>query len=487
MARMRIGGEWRGAEAQWSLESRSPGTGAVIGYVPRGSRVDVDAAVAAARRAAPALRRLGVWDRSALCRRVAEAIRRRQEPLAQLLSLEQGKPLHREARGEVAFAIEAFEAAAERIKWLQSSGFNLSDANKRGFTLLRPRGVYGVITPWNFPLSIPCAYYFAPGLAAGNAFVWVAAPSTSLVSSLLMECIVEADLPAGSVNFVSGEGEVVGRALASHPDVDAVAFTGSTPTGKIVAACAAGKPVSLELGGNGPTIVLGDADLDLAAARITAAAFTNAGQICTSTERVIADARVYDGLAERVAALAAKVVLGVPADPATTMGPVHNEAVAAKVDLHLEEGAARGAAILFGGGRAGGFATRLYHRPAVIVDVHEDSLLNREETFGPVVPLLRFSRDADLERIVAKSRFGLFGSIFTQSIDRAFRCAEWLKVGTVHVNEMSAFWELGMPAGGASGTSSGTGRIGMAEAIRGMSDEITLTLSLSAATTLAGP
>lgn len=472
--RMRIGHAWIAAEE--SHPTISPATGQSIGSASLGTAGHIDDAVVAARCAAERLARLGVWDRAALCRRVGQAIAARADELAMLLANEQGKPFESEAKDEVAFAVESFEVAAEAVKHVNGTSFPLREAGRLGITALRPRGVYGVITPWNYPIAIPCAYYLAPGLAAGNALVWVPALTTSLVASLLMECLEAADLPDGAVNLVTGHGAVVGDALAGHRDVDAVGVTGSTATGRSVAMRAAGKPVSLELGGNGPTIVFADADLDLAAARICEGAFTNAGQTCTATERVLVERSVHDELRERLVARASAVVLGDPFDPATMMGPLHNQDTVDKVLAHLDDACAAGATIDCGGAVATGFATPLYFPATVVSGVGVGTLLNREETFGPVVPLLSFADEEELQAITRASRYGLFASVFTRSVDTAMRQAGRLRAGVVHINEMSAYWDLTVPGGGASGSDSGTGRIGIAQSIRAMSDEVTVTL-----------
>lgn len=475
----RIGADWRlGASGEF-LAIRSPCTGEWLGHIALSSPADVDAAVAAARAAQPRFGKLSVFDRAKLCTRIADVIDARAEDLARLLCLEQGKPFHAEAKGEVAGAALGFRNAAEQIKWLETASFPLMDGNKRAFSFLQPKGTFAVVTPWNFPLALPSIYYLGPGLATGNAMVWVPAPTTSLVAAALMDCMIEAGLPDSVINLVLGDGAVVGDAAVTHPGTDAVAFTGSPATGFAIARRAAGKPLLLELGGNGPTIVMEDADIDMAAARIGAGCFANAGQICTASERILVHASVQDRLIEGLMKAAAAVRLGDPFDPATTMGPLNNAAGVEKVEEHLADARSRDASVLCGGRIAQGFATDLHYEPTVVTGLTADSLLNTEESFGPVAPVLAFHDGADALRLAATSRYGLSAAVFTSTVRNAFAMAEALKVGIVNVNEMSCYWEPHIPAGGAAGTHSGIGRTGGRHTLLEMSDLKTVTLDVS--------
>ncbi len=479
VGRMRIGQTWSNGSSDRFLEIVSPATGARIGAVPLGTREDAARAVEAAVASKAFISKLSVWDRAKLCQAVADRIEARAEELARLLTLEQGKPFHAEAKGEIAGAVTAFRDAAEQIKWLETAAFPLADGNKRAYSFLQPKGVFGIITPWNFPAAQPCIYYLAPGLATGNALVWVTAPTTSLIASRLMECFAEAGVPDGVINLVTGEGSVVGDAVVTHPGVDAIAFTGSSETGAIIAARGAGKPLMLELGGNGPTLVLRDADVEMAASRIATGCFANAGQICTATERVLVHDSVYDRFAEAMVAAAAQVRMGDPFDPATTMGPLNNEPTAAKMDEHLADARERQARIAFGGKRMEGMPTALHYEPTVVTHLTADAKLNIHETFGPVAPLIRFRDDDEAWDIIGRSRFGLSAAVFTNTIKDALRWAESLRVGIVNINEMSPFWETHIPAGGAAGTASGIGRTGGRHTLLEMSDLKTITIDIS--------
>lgn len=474
---MYIDGKWVESEAGEVFEAINPATGQAFATLPKGTREDARRAVAAARRAQPKLATMSIWDRSRLLHDVADVMEARKEGLAQTLTEDQGKPLWSEALFEVSKAIEGFRNAAEHVKWLEGETIRVEDPDKRVFTIYQPRGVYGVVTPWNFPMNIPVEY-LAPGLAAGNAIVWVPAPTTSVCAVKLTECLVDAGVPAAAVNLLTGPGEVVGDEIVGHPDTDAVGFTGSAATGVHIARRAAGKPCLLEMGGNGPVIVLDDADLDAATLAAAGGSFGNAGQICSSSERVLVGAGVYDDFAERAVEAARQVKLGDPLDRASTMGPLNNPKVAGKVAEHLEDSVKRGASVLFGGNARSDLGSDLFFEPTVLSDVSLESKLNLEETFGPVVPLIRVKSDEEILEIANRNTYGLVASVFTQSLKRAYYFAEGIKTGTVNVNDASTYWELHVPFGGASGKFSGVGRVGGKYALREMSDLKTISVHI---------
>ena len=331
------------------------------------------------------------FERAALLHRVADICERRHDELARLLTLDQGKPLKAEAEGEVGELIEFWRMAAEDGKRIQGSIPESAAPGKRGLLLRRPLGVVGLITPWNWPYTMP-AQVLAPALACGNAVVWTPAPSTAVCSGLLAECVAEADLPPGVFNMVLGPGPVVGDELAVNPGTRAVAFTGSTATGLTVSRHAAGKAQLLEMGGNGPFIVMQDADLAAAAEAARVGAFLGAGQSCSAAERLL----VHEAVREEFVALLAGAVerevrLGDPLDEGTTMGPVNNEPGAAKMDRHVADAVERGATVVTGGSRAGGYPTSLYWQPTVLDDVPSDSIAVTQETFGPIAPVVGIS------------------------------------------------------------------------------------------------
>lgn len=475
--RMHLAGKWVDSLSRERFEARSPATGQIIGTIPQGTREDAKAAIAAARASRDRWGATPVRERIRICRRVSEVTLRRRDELAHLLTLEQGKPYRTEAVLEAEAVSTWFQLAAEYVMGIESSLLPVDDPAKRVLTIRQPRGVYAVITPWNFPLGIP-SQYISAALTTGNTLVWVPAPTTSACAVKLAECLEEAEVPSGVVNLVTGPGPVVGDEIVAHPDTDAVAFTGSTATGLAIAARAAGKPLLLEMGGNGPTIVLPDADLARTASALAVGCFRNAGQVCSATGRILVHRSVQEELAGRLVDTAKKVRLGDPFDAQTTMGPLNNERTASKVDDHLADAQERGATILLGGSRAQGFPTNLYYRPTVVEDVPPESRLHLEETFGPVAAFTTFVDDEQAFRYADGGVFGLAGAVFSQDVGRALRFAERLRLGVVNINDHSSYWDRRSPAGGASGKRSGIGRLGGKYALLEMTDLKTITIDV---------
>jgi acyl-CoA reductase-like NAD-dependent aldehyde dehydrogenase len=456
---MFVDGAWTAALSGETFDAESPATGETIGAISRGDRQDAQLAIGAANRAADAWAGETAFARADAMHRVADVIEKRADELARTLTLDQGKPLH-ESRDEVAELVLYWRNAAEDGKRLEGRLPNSFTPGKRVLLIRRPRGVIGVITPWNWPYTMP-AELIAPALASGNTVVWTPASTTAVAGIALAECVAEADLPPGVFNFVTGPGSTVGDEIARNPGTHGVGFIGSTETGRKVAEAAVGKAAVLELGGNGPVVVMDDADLDLAAEATVTACFLCAGQSCTAGERLLVHRDVKDEFVAKVARLVAeRVVLGDPFADATTMGPLNNAGVAEKMDEHVADALEHGARLVAGGARATGFPTDLYWQPTVLADVPTDALVAREETFGPIAPVVAIDSLEEAIELTNASPYGLLAAIFTRDLSRGLRYADAARIGWVNVNDSSNYWESHLPFGGRSGTASGIGRVG---------------------------
>lgn len=436
----------------------SPSTGERIAIMARSSAEDIDRAIASAQRAALDLGELTARERAALVQRVGDLVAARAESMARDLALEQGKPL-REAEAEVATAVAMWHEAAEIVRHLTDEILPSDDGARRVVVLRRPHGVVAVVTPWNFPATIPTEYLSA-GLAAGNAIVWKPSELTPLTAVHLLECILAAGFPPGAVNLVPGLGHDTGATLVAHDAVDAVGFTGSPQTGDAIARSAGAKPVLLELGGNNATVVLDDADVDTVAQRLRTAAFANAGQICSSTERIIVHRKIHDELADALAEQARSLRLGLSLDPDTTMGPLNNEPTAKKVDRHLADAVEKGARVITGGGRAAGWPTALYYEPTVLTGMTPGMLAFGEETFGPVAALTVFDSDDEAVALVNGHDLGLVAGVLGNDVDHMLSIGRRVEAGIVNVGDVATAWQPHTPFGGYSGRASGVGRLG---------------------------
>lgn len=445
----------------------SPATGEVIGSVPVPGRADLDAAVAAARAAQGRWARTGVWERAAVCHAIGDALSARVEELATLQTLEQGKPLQ-ESRDDVNEAATLFHLHAEDAVRLTGETLASTDPTKRMWTFYRPVGTWAIITPWNFPLLM-FAEFVAPGLATGNAHVVKPPAHTPFTVLAAMSVLDDAGLPSGLVNVLPGEGDT-GAALVAHPGVDAIGFIGSSATGARIQATAGLKRSIMECSGNGPLIVLGDADVEAAARAAVYGAYVCAGQVCCATERVLVERGVHPAFVDAVLAAADDVRLGDPFDPSTNLGPLNNEGVAAKMDRHVADGERRGAKLLRGGRRQPGRPTDLYYEFTVVDDAGTDSLFATEESFGPVVPVTAADSDDELIELANRDRLGLQSAVFTRDLARAYRFVEELATGQVVVNDSTCWWDVNMPFGGAGGRHTGWGRIGGKHTLLGMTD-----------------
>jgi acyl-CoA reductase-like NAD-dependent aldehyde dehydrogenase len=471
-----IAGEWVESTGESAREIVSPVTGEKLADAPDASREDVARAARAARAAQPGWAALSAWDRARVCHAIADLIDERREEMARELSLEQGKPYTAEALPDIEETAENFRIAAEDVKRMESAIIPSQDVNKRILTFRKPNGVYAGITPWNFPTLIPVEL-IAPGIAAGNTIVMKPSEWTPIAMATFMQVMADAGLPDGVVNVVYGGGET-GEALVTNENIDCVGFVGSHTTAEKIVRAAGLKRTLIEASGNGPVIVCADADVAAAAKGAVFGGFFCAGQVCCATERVLVDKRVHEDFLSAVVSEAEGWKLGDPFDDDTLVGPMNNEPTARKMDAHVADAVEKGAEVVLGGSRDDGRPTSLYWQPTVVDRVGVDSLINRDETFGPIVPLIVVDDDDEALAVANDSHLGLQAAVYTGSLKRAFRFLDSLRVGNVVVNDSTDYWEAHEPFGGASGTRTGWGRIGGRYTMLDMTDLKTAVLDV---------
>ncbi len=447
--RLLIGDAWVPAASGRTFDTLDPATGEVLAAVPHGDAVDVERAVAAARAAfepGSAWRRTTPRQRARLLWRTAELIDAHAEELAQLETLDNGKPLA-SARGDVGVAAELFRYFAGWATKIEGTTIPMSveDRSYLAYTVREPVGVVGAIVPWNFPLTMAC-FKVIPSLTAGNTVVLKPAEQTPLSALRLGELLLEAGLPPGVLNVVTGFGDA-GAALTAHPDVDKVAFTGSTEVGKKIVAAAAGnlKKVSLELGGKAPNIVFADADLPAAITGSAHAGFFNQGQCCVNGSRLYVHRDVFDEVVAGIAEVARGIVLGSGLDPATDMGPLITAEQRSMVLGHVERSVSDGATAVAGGAR--GPDRGFFMQPTLLTGVAEDAPVQRQEVFGPVVTATPFSTEEEVFRLANDTRYGLAAGVWTRDAGRAHRAGAALRAGTVWLNTWHAD-DVVLPRGG---------------------------------------
>jgi alpha-ketoglutaric semialdehyde dehydrogenase len=442
-----VAGEWRPSASGRTYEKRGPWRPSeVIGEFPASGEEDVHAAVEAAAAAFPEWSRRPAAQRAAVLMAAADALERRVEQMAQDMTLEMGKPL-REARIEAARGAAILRFSAGEAWRSKGEIFEQSATGGAVYTLRRPLGVVGLITPWNFPAAIPI-WKSAPALIYGNTVVMKLAQEAPLTGLHFAAALEEAGIPAGVFNIVVGRGSDVGTPLVTHPQVRGLSFTGSVPVGRQVRgeATELGKRVQLELGGHNPLIVMADADLDRAVEAAYAGAFWSAGQKCTATRRIYVQDPVHDEFRSRLLDRIERGVVGDPADPSTEVGPIVNEKQFDEVVAGIERGKADGGTLLAGGERLDDEAYLL--APTLFEDVADNAFLSCEEVFGPVTSLYGFGDLDEALRRANAVEFGLSASIFTGDLDTTQRFANELEAGILHVNSQTAGADVHVPFGG---------------------------------------
>jgi phenylacetaldehyde dehydrogenase len=440
-AKMLIGGQWRDAASGLALPSYDPATGETLAKYPAGGEADADEAVAAARRALPAWKKITPYDRGRLLQAAAALIEKRSDEFAQLITIENGKPIG-ESKREVATAVSWTEYYAGWTTKLLGDTIPLSLPGQfLNFTTREPLGVVAGITPPNYPLTMPL-YKAVPALATGNTVIIKPSEDTSLVALKLGELFQDAGLPDGVFNVVTGLGETAGAALANHADVDKLTFTGSTEVGRILVRASAGnlKKVSLELGGKSPNIVFADADLEAALKGVFMGIFFCQGEICSAGSRLFIERGIYGEFVEQLANMARSIKLGHGLDATTKMGPLVSAEQQKRVLDYVRIGSEEQATAVVGGkAPIGDLQTGYFVEPTIFTGVHNKMRIAREEIFGPVICAIPFD---DLPDAIAKgndSPFGLAAGVWTRDIRKAHQAAAALDAGTVWVNCYNAF------------------------------------------------
>jgi lactaldehyde dehydrogenase len=470
--KMLIDGQWVDASDGAQIEVRNPGTGAVLDRVPRATVADAQRAVDAAQAGKQAMRRLTAADRFDLLEAIAGVLAPRVDELGRLLAEENGKPIG-QTRAEVAVTasiMRGFAAEAKRL-FGRVMPVDAVRGQERHFavTIRQPLGVVAAIVPFNYPVEL-WAHKAAAALAAGNAVISKPPSNCPLTLLRIAELMEQTGLPRAAHQMITGPGELIGDFLARSPGVQLITVTGSTQVGKHIARLASEnlKKVHMELGGNDAMIILADADLDKAAEAVVLGRLARGnGQICCAVKRIFVEAPVYEAFADRLTALARQLKVGDQLLETTDVGPLISEAAAREVESVVSQAVAAGAKL-----RTGGTRRNAFYDPTVLTDVPPQAELFREETFGPVAPLVRFSTVEEAIRLANDSPYGLQSAVFTRDINKAFDIAYRLEAGGVIVNWSSALRVETLPFGGVK--MSGHGREGVHDTLEEMTDQKTI-------------
>ncbi|NHN49344.1 aldehyde dehydrogenase [Halostella sp. JP-L12] len=445
-----IDGQWRGSDSQNSIQVTSPFDDTVLAEVPASTVSDVKEAVAAAGRAADPLQKMTAEERANALSDIADHLANRADEISDSLAKEVGKPIS-EAQAEVDGGVHSARAYGEDAIRLFGEVTTSTTPNRLNLTRREPYGPTAIITPWNYPFEIPMGH-LCGAIAVGNPVVWKPAAETSLTGYYIAEAFAESPLPDGAFNLVPGHGSTVGPAMVEHSDIRLVAFTGSTSVGQEIAVTAAGHSAEclLEMGGKDPVLVFDDADVDTAAEHVVFGSNYNCGQSCSGTERVLATPGIHDNLVEAVTKKTAALTMGDPLDADTDIGPPINDDVRETVREQITEAVNAGARVVTGGEVGDRFV-----EPTVLADVKASMAVAREETFGPVTPILEVADYDEALAVANDSRYGLQSAVFTDSLQRAHRAADDLEAGGVVINGTNNAWEHQLPFGGVKESGSG--------------------------------
>ena len=450
-----VNGAWLAHGESGTYQLHNPSTGMRLAELPQLSRSQVAEAIRAAHVAWTPWRRLAAKQRSGLLRRWFDLMVEHSDDLARLIVLEEGKPFA-EAKGEVAYAASFVEWFAEEAKRVRGDVMAAPESSRRIVVLKEPVGVCAAITPWNFPAAM-ITRKAAPALAAGCTMVVKPAEQTPLTALALAELAERAGIPAGVFNVVLGKAREIGAELTGNPLVRKLTFTGSTEVGRLLLAQCAGtvKKVSMELGGNAPLLVFDDADLDVAVNGMIATKYRNTGQACISANRAYVQSGVYDAFVERLARRVAALDVGDGFESGVQQGPLIDANAVAKVEAHIADAVSKGAKVVEGGTRhqRGG----LFFNPTVLADVTREMLITREETFGPIAPVIRFDTEEEVIAMANDTEFGLAAYLFTRDAERIWRVSAAIEAGMVGINTGLISNEVA-PFGGVK--QSGIGREG---------------------------
>uniref|UniRef100_A0A7C3NEB9 aldehyde dehydrogenase (NAD(+)) n=1 Tax=candidate division WOR-3 bacterium TaxID=2052148 RepID=A0A7C3NEB9_UNCW3 len=453
-----INGEWVDSVTKETFESRMPADWSkIVGVFPKSNKEDVDLAVKAAKEAFKSWRKVPAAKRGELLGKVGDIMVRRKEEIAKLMTEEMGK-IMKEARGDTQEGIDtAYYAFGEGRRFFgRTSPSELP--NKVAITFLRPIGVAGLITPWNFPIAIPTWKMF-PALLSGNTVVLKPASDTPALATKLVEIMEEAGFPKGVVNLVHGPGSAVGNAILEHKDIGVVSFTGSSEIGRHIASVCGKtlKRVSLELGGKNAQIVMDDADIDLAVDGVLFGAFGTAGQRCTATSRLILHEKIHDLFIEKLVKRTEDLKLGYPWDESVDVGPVINEASMKKILEYVKIGKEEGAKLVTGGYRyeEGVCKNGWFVKPTIFVDVKPKMRIEQEEIFGPVLSVIKVKSFEEAIDVLNDVEYGLSSSIYTKNVNLAFKAVEDIDTGITYVNGPTIGAECHLPFGGTKNTGNG--------------------------------